>query len=74
MPRGGFGNLIALPLQSFLPTWAGPGRAQVEAIVRDAEQRGRVLGVRLPSQEDAGEDEPSIDIMSSINNFSDTSR
>ncbi len=80
MPRGGFGNLIALPLQKgprelghsvfldddFLP-WADQwaflasvgkvGRAQVEAIVRDAEQRGRILGVRLPLQ-DEGEDEP----------------
>ncbi|MGK2899553.1 MAG: TOTE conflict system archaeo-eukaryotic primase domain-containing protein [Burkholderiaceae bacterium] len=80
MPRGGFGNLIALPLQKgprelgnsvfldddFQPwadQWAflaGVGkvtRAQVEAIVRDAEQRGRILGVRLPLQ-DEGEDEP----------------
>lgn len=80
MPRGGFGNLIALPLQKgprelghsvfldddFLPwvdQWAflasvgKVGRAQVEAIVRDAEQRGRILGVRLPLQ-DEGEDEP----------------
>ena len=80
MPRGGFGNLIALPLQKgpreqgnsvfldddFLP-WADQwaflasvgkvSRAQVEAIVRDAEQRGRILGVRLPLQ-DEGEDEP----------------
>ena len=80
MPRGGFGNLIALPLQkeprelgnsvfvdddfgpwsdqwSFLATVGRIGRAQVEAIVREAEQRGRILGVRLPLQEE-GEDEP----------------
>jgi superfamily II DNA or RNA helicase/very-short-patch-repair endonuclease len=80
MPRGGFGNLIALPLQreprelgnsvflddDFVPwtdQWAylasvgRTGRAQVEAIVREAEQRGRILGVRLPLQ-DEGEDEP----------------
>lgn len=80
MPRGGFGNLIALPFQKgprelgnsvflddgFMP-WADQwaflasvgrlGRAQVEGIVRDAEQRGRILGVRLPMQEE-GEDEP----------------
>ena len=80
MPRGGFGNLIALPLQKgprkqdnsvflddeFVP-WADQwsvlasvrkiGRRQVEAIVQDAERRGRILGVRLPPQDD-GEDEP----------------
>ena len=33
------------------------GRAQVEGIVQDAERRGRILGVRLPPQDD-GEDEP----------------
>ena len=80
MPRGGFGNLIALPLQkgprvlgnsvfldddfqpwadqwAFLASVGKVARAQVEAIVRDAEQRGRILGVRLPLQ-DEGEDEP----------------
>lgn len=80
MPRGGFGNLIALPLQKEpreqgnsvfvdddLVPWADQwaslssvgriGRATAEAIVREAEQRGRVLGVRLPLQ-DEGEDEP----------------
>ena len=80
MPRGGFGNLIALPLQkeareqgnsvfvddefapwpdqwAFLSRVGRIGRAQAEAIVRDAEQRGRVLGVRLAMQ-DEGEDEP----------------
>ena len=80
MPQGGFGNLIALPLQKgpreqgnsvfldddFVP-WADQwaflasvrkiGRAQVEGIVEDAERRGRILGVRLPPQDD-GEDEP----------------
>lgn len=80
MPHGGFGSLIALPLQkeprergnsvflddNFMP-WADPwaflasvgkiGRVQVEAIVREAEQRGRILGVRLPLQDEA-EDEP----------------
>jgi len=80
MPQGGFGNLIALPLQKgprnqdnsvflddhFVP-WADQwaflagacriGRARVEAIVQEAERRGRILGVRLPPQDD-GEDEP----------------
>lgn len=80
MPQGGFGNLIALPLQKgarkqdnsvfldddFVP-WADQwtflaslrkiGRRQVEGIVQEAERRGRILGVRLPPQDD-GEDEP----------------
>ena len=78
MPQGGFGNLIALPLQmgprkqdngvfldsNFVPwpdQWAFLGsvgrmnRAQIEGIVQDAERQGRVLGVRLPPQDD-GED------------------
>ncbi|MEQ1910101.1 MAG: DEAD/DEAH box helicase family protein [Vicinamibacterales bacterium] len=80
MPQGGFGNLIALPLQkgprergnsvfldddlvpyadqwAFLASLRKIGRAQVEGIVQEAEQRGRVLGVRLPPQDD-GDDEP----------------
>ncbi len=80
MPQGGFGNLIALPLQkgprdlgnsvflddqlvawadqwSFLTSVRKIGRAQVEAITQDAERRGRILGVRLPPQ-DEGEDDP----------------
>jgi superfamily II DNA or RNA helicase/very-short-patch-repair endonuclease len=80
MPQGGFGNLIALPLQKgprrqdnsvflnddFVP-WADQwaflasvrkiGRSQVERIVQDAERRGRILGVRLPPQDD-GEEAP----------------
>jgi len=80
MPQGGFGNLIALPLQKgprkqdnsvflddgFVP-WADQwaflasvrkiGRSQVEGVVQEAERRGRILGVRLPPQDD-GEDEP----------------
>jgi hypothetical protein len=75
MPHGGFGNLIALPLQraarkqdntvflnsAFVPwtdQWAflasvrKIGRSQVERIVEDAERRGRILGVRLPPQDD----------------------
>jgi superfamily II DNA or RNA helicase/very-short-patch-repair endonuclease len=78
LPQGGFGNLIALPLQkhardqgnsvfldeAFVPwpdQWAflasarRIGRAQVEALVQDAERRGRILGVRLPSEDDDAE-------------------
>ena len=78
MPQGGFGNLIALPLQkgprtqdnsvflddAFVPwtdQWAflasvrKIGRTKVEAIVQEAERRGRILGVRLPPQEDGDE-------------------
>ena len=80
MPQGGFGNLIALPLQkgprrqdnsvfldehfvpwgdqwAFLASAGRMGRAQVEGIVEQAERRGRILGVRLPPQDD-DEDEP----------------
>ena len=80
MPQGGFGNLIALPLQkgpreqansicldndlvpctdqwTFLASVRKIGRAQVEGIVQEAERRGRILGVRLPPQDD-DEDEP----------------
>lgn len=80
LPQGGFGNLIALPLQkgprdeansvfvdddlapltdqwSFLSSVRRIGRAEVEGIVQEAERRGRVIGVRLPPQED-GDDEP----------------
>ncbi len=78
LPHGGFGNLIALPLQkhargngdsvflddqaephgdqwAFLSTVQRIGRAHLEAIARDADRRGRVLGVSLPPAED---DEP----------------
>lgn len=70
LPNGGFGNLIALPLQkhprqrgntvfldeNFVPypdQWAflasirRVARAQLEALVRDAESKGQVLGVRV---------------------------
>jgi superfamily II DNA or RNA helicase/very-short-patch-repair endonuclease len=75
LPHGGFGNLIALPLQkqarergnsvflddNFIPhsdQWAylatvdTIGRSQVEEIVREAEGRGRVVGVRLALADD----------------------
>jgi superfamily II DNA or RNA helicase/very-short-patch-repair endonuclease len=70
LPKGGFGNLIALPLQKqprargnsvfldeqftpyqdqwvFLATVRRITRQEAEAIVRDAEGRGRIVGVRL---------------------------
>jgi superfamily II DNA or RNA helicase/very-short-patch-repair endonuclease len=78
LPHGGFGNLIALPLQkqprdlgnsvflddqmvphtdqwSFLSSVQRIGRTKIEDLVRDAERRGRVVGVRLPQtdEEDA---------------------
>ena len=78
MPQGGFGNLIALPLQkaarqransvfldealepwpdqwSFLAHVHRLSRQRVEEVVREAERRGRVLGVRLPPEEDDAE-------------------
>jgi superfamily II DNA or RNA helicase/very-short-patch-repair endonuclease len=80
LPRGGFGNLIALPLQKqarergnsvfvddglvpypdqwrFLSTVDTIGRTRVEAIVRDAERAGQIVGVRFPPA-DEDEDEP----------------
>lgn len=80
LPQGGFGNLIAWPLQreprdhgntvflddeltpwpdqwAFLAGIRKTVRADVERIVQEAERRGRILGVRLPRQEE-GEDEP----------------
>jgi hypothetical protein len=42
---------------AFLASVRKIDRAQIERIVQDAERRGRILGVRLPPQED-GEDEP----------------
>jgi superfamily II DNA or RNA helicase/very-short-patch-repair endonuclease len=80
MPQGGFGNLIALPLQKrareqgnsvflddafapwadqweFLASVGKMSRAQIEEITQEAERRGRILGVRLPPQEDV-DDQP----------------
>ena len=70
LPQGGFGNLIALPLQkhrrgdgnsvflddhgsavpdqwAFLSTVQRIARGHLEEVAREAERRGRVLGVRL---------------------------
>ena len=75
LPRGGFGNLIALPLQGtprksgnsvfvdtdlnpFADQWAYLSRlgrvpaSQAESLVRDAEEEGRVLGVKAVKQDD----------------------
>src|SRR6267143_2488441 len=78
LPKGGFGNLIALPLQKrprtrgnsifvddeFLPhqdQWAylssvrRISRAQAEATVRNADNQGRIIGVRLAKTEAGGD-------------------
>ena len=75
LPHGGFGNLIALPLQkgprqlgnsvfldergepyadqwAFLSRVPKLGRDAVEAIVREAQNRGRIIGVRWASPDD----------------------
>ena len=75
LPQGGFGNLIALPLQKrardqgnavFLDDCFSPhpdqwgflsdvktlDRGGVEGIVRDAERRGRIVGVRISLSEE----------------------
>jgi superfamily II DNA or RNA helicase len=71
LPRGGFGNLIALPLQKkprengnslfiddqftpYLDQWAflsflrRINQSDLEAVVKLAEQKGELLGIRLP--------------------------
>lgn len=78
LPQGGFGKLIALPLQKrardqgnsvfvdddfvpwpdqwvFLASARRVSRAQAQALVQDAERRGRILGVRLPPEDDDAE-------------------
>jgi superfamily II DNA or RNA helicase/very-short-patch-repair endonuclease len=75
LPRGGFGNLIALPLQkqprqrgntvfldknlepypdqwAFLASVRRMSRAQVETLVRGAESKGRIIGVRIATVEE----------------------
>src|SRR5437867_5369531 len=75
LPQGGFGNLIALPLQrmprdlgnsvflndhmdpyadqwAFLSTVPKIPQTRIEEIVRDAERRGRVVGLRLPLEDE----------------------
>ena len=76
LPQGGFGNLIALPLQkkprdvgnsvfldeqltphgdqwAFLSSVEKIARTTVEEVVREASQRGRIMGVRIPMTEEA---------------------
>jgi superfamily II DNA or RNA helicase/very-short-patch-repair endonuclease len=78
LPHGGFGNLIALPLQkqprdlgnsvfiddqmvAYADQWAFLSsvericRDTIEDLIRDAESRGRIVGVRFPPVD---EDEP----------------
>lgn len=75
MPKGGFGNLIALPLQqqprqrdnsvfldealqpysdqwAFLSSVRRVTRAELETLVRNAEARGRVVGVRVAAADE----------------------
>jgi superfamily II DNA or RNA helicase/very-short-patch-repair endonuclease len=75
LPKGGFGNLIALPLQrqprqrgntvflddqfapyadqwEFLASLQHMSRIQVESLVREAESKGRVVGVRMAMPDD----------------------
>jgi hypothetical protein len=75
LPKGGFGNLIALPLQktarergnsvfldeqfnphpdqwAFLSSIQRINRARVEALAREAETKGRVVGVRMALTDD----------------------
>ncbi len=79
LPKGGFGNLIALPLQkaarqrgntvfldkefrphadqwAFLASVRRISRARVEALVRDAESKGRIIGVRIAAVEEDDDD------------------
>ena len=79
LPKGGFGNLIALPLQkltrqrgntvfldetftphadqwSFLAAARRMSRARVEALVRDAESKGRIIGVRMALADEEDDD------------------
>jgi superfamily II DNA or RNA helicase/very-short-patch-repair endonuclease len=81
LPQGGFGNLIALPLQkkprqlgntlflddnltpyedqwAFLSEVRRIGRNDVEEVVRKAEAKGRVVGVRLPLNGEEDDVEP----------------
>src|SRR5207245_1981928 len=83
LPRGGFGNLIALPLQKqarqrantvflsdgfvpFVDQWAflasvrRISKSRAEALVREAESKGRILGVRIAVADDEDDDSPWI--------------
>ncbi len=81
LPKGGFGNLIALPLQrqprtcgnsvflddqlkphadqwAFLASARRISKAQCEVVVREADSKGRILGVRAALTLEADEDAP----------------
>jgi superfamily II DNA or RNA helicase/very-short-patch-repair endonuclease len=81
LPKGGFGNLIALPLQkqartrgnsvflddqfrphadqwAFLTSVRRISREQCEAVVREADSKGRILGVRSVLTLEADDDAP----------------
>jgi superfamily II DNA or RNA helicase/very-short-patch-repair endonuclease len=81
LPQGGFGSLIALPLQkkprqlgnslflnenltpyedqwTFLSEVRRLGRSDVEEVVRKAEAKGRIVGVRLPLNDEEDNAEP----------------
>ena len=81
LPKGGFGNLIALPLQKqprvrgnsvflddqlrphedqweFLASLRRISRLRAEAIVRDAEHRGKIIGVRAVLTMEEDDDAP----------------
>lgn len=81
LPRGGFGNLIALPLQkqarqkgntvfldenlaphpdqwAFLASMKRIERERIELLVRDAESKGRILGVRAAAAGDEDDGSP----------------
>ncbi len=80
LPRGGFGNLIALPLQyeprkagnsvflnlnfqphpdqwAYLSSLKQIAPSTVESIASEANQRGKVVGVRFSSENEGGKDE-----------------
>ncbi len=79
MPKGGFGNLIALPLQyaprkvgnsvfidsdfhpdqwQFLSTIQRMTVAAAEEIVAEAQRKGDLIGVRISSSDDDGDEDP----------------
>lgn len=87
LPKGGFGNLIALPLQmqarqrgdsifldeefkpypdqwSLLASVQRIGRNQVEAVVREAEAKGRILGASMALSDEDDDDTPWVRVPS----------
>ncbi len=91
LPRGGFGNLVALPLQKepraagnsvFIDTnleahrdqWAylesvkDVSKSRLEALVGEAESKGRVMGIRMSSPDDDDGAEPWKLTLSRIRN------